>query len=165
METPIKNKRKSNFEILRIVAMLMIVAYHYAAHGVEKVKYGDVSLLDWAKGSFTNKAFTSFLMPGGEVGVALFFILTGYFLINKKKYSLTKIILESFYYGLFSLLLFAIISVCGYHIPYVDNSSMVTYLAKMLFNPATSGNWWFIASYVFLLLLSPSINEFIRKLK
>ena len=65
------NKRKSNIELLRIVAMLMIVADHLAVHGVcanllvesAKSTMGVNSV--YMQGTFINRLFTSFMSGGG----------------------------------------------------------------------------------------------------
>lgn len=67
-------ERKSNIELLRIVAMFMIVGSHLACHGVQSQLLGNNTYQIWNDGSEINKIFVSFLNPGG-VGVALFFIM------------------------------------------------------------------------------------------
>lgn len=58
--------RSSHFELLRIVAMCMIVAAHYAGHGVRHVS---IPLLNevWLSGSSINQAVTSLLIPGEKL--------------------------------------------------------------------------------------------------
>ena len=82
-----KNKvRKSSFELLRILAMLMIVADHYVLQNGVKVSdiQGGASAID----SFVLYSF--FLIPG-KIGVAIFFGLTVWFLADRDlslKYSI-----------------------------------------------------------------------------
>ena len=38
-------KRQSNIELLRIIAMLMIIAYHYLIHGIMQTLWGGNSIL------------------------------------------------------------------------------------------------------------------------
>lgn len=87
-------KRQSNIELLRILAILCIISFHY----VYKSGYvlNDLSL----KSLTINSCW--FL---GEFGVNLFILITGYFLINSKFSfkKLIKLILEvNFYYLLTS---------------------------------------------------------------
>lgn len=79
-----KLNRSSNFELLRIVAMFMIVAAHYAGHGVRHVSLPPAQSAAWLAGSLANRIFTSCLIPGGKIGVGLFFMLTGFFMIDKE---------------------------------------------------------------------------------
>lgn len=99
-------ERSSNFEMLRIIAMFMIVAAHYAGHGVRHVLFFSESKI-WLTGSFINRIFTSFLIPGGKIGVGLFFALTGYFMIDKeyKIQRLLKIILEVYFYSILMIII------------------------------------------------------------
>lgn len=55
-------KRQANIELLRIVAMLMIIGSHLALHGVQS----DWNV--WSAGNRINRVFTSFLKPGGGGG-------------------------------------------------------------------------------------------------
>lgn len=72
--------RQSNFELLRIIAMLLIVLHHSMIHGTLTTP-GKV-VLD------TGNPFTfgiyNFLAFGGKVGVYIFVLITGYFMINSK---------------------------------------------------------------------------------
>lgn len=86
--------------------MFMIVAGHYAGHGVRHVWFSSESKI-WLTGSFINRIFTSFLIPGGKIGVGLFFALTGYFMIDKeyKVQKLLKIILEVYFYSILMIII------------------------------------------------------------
>lgn len=90
--------RSSNFELLRIISMLMIVASHYVYFGVMRIGESDASL--WLSGSLAHKLFSCFLLLG-ELGVALFFMISGYFLIEKNKFSVFKIAFKTVFYSIF----------------------------------------------------------------
>lgn len=79
--------RQSNIELLRIAAMLMIVGHHMAVHGIYHVTAGENAYSVYSMGTQLNKAFTSLFAPGGEIGVAIFFMITGYFQIKKNTFS------------------------------------------------------------------------------
>ncbi len=102
----IKTKnRQSNFELLRIIAMLMIVAHHLVVHGVTQVSY--------SSGTFVNKIFASFLQPFGQIGVALFFMISGFFLCQKEKVSVKKVALEAAFYSFALGIAFIILLIIG----------------------------------------------------
>ena len=67
-----KPARNAAFELLRIIAMLFIIAHHFYVHG------GFSSI------SPTNKALMTFFEFGGKFGVAIFVMISGYFLVNSK---------------------------------------------------------------------------------
>ena len=95
-----QTNRSSNFELLRIFAMLMIVAAHFAGHGIRHVLVPELSSA-WLSGSFANRLFTSFLIPGGKIGVGIFFVLTGYFMYTAqyKASHLIKLVLQVYFYS------------------------------------------------------------------
>ncbi len=97
--------RSSNFELLRIFSMLMIVASHYAYFGVMHIGETDASL--WLSGSLAHKLFSCFLQMG-ELGVALFFMISGYFLIEKSKVSVFKIAFKTVFYSVFLGIILAV---------------------------------------------------------
>ena len=105
--------RQSNFELIRIIAMLMIVGAHYCGHGVLKVRTSN-SYNAFLQGDFFNQITTVLYSAGGKTGVALFFMITGYFLCHKKDLiSQKKIICQSlFYMLLLTLVCFNICSCC-----------------------------------------------------
>lgn len=140
--------------------MLFIVSSHLAVHGV--INTADVV---WKDGSAVNKLFSSGLMAGGGIGVALFAMLTGYFLIYNDKINLKKIVCESVYYGLFATLLFIISYALGYR--FDDISSLISLLKYVVGDailPISKGNWWFVTAYVLIVLLHPLINKLFMKL-
>ena len=151
--------RKSNIELLRIFAMLLIVGNHFAGHGVMFKWNPDVMYVVWGNGSIVNKIFCSMLSLGGEIGVAVFFMITGYFNFSNNKIRLQKFINEVIFYGV-SL---GIISVV---FKLLDSSLVISYKTCILsiFTPVTGGIWWFVTAYFFLILLSPSINQFLSRL-
>ncbi len=155
----VKVERKSNIELLRIFAIIFIVCHHFAVHGFHVMNpdiYNSYSTFD--------KMFIECLMPGGLVGVAIFFIITGYFKINNNKISLSKIILEAVFYGLLILVIYFIS--LAFSNPYPDKSAYDIFknIFTNIINPATTDVWWFLSSYIFVILLSPIINKIFSKL-
>lgn len=71
----IKKERQSNLELLRIFSMILIVMHHYAIHG-------GFDVIDM-QFNF-NKEVIRFFTFGGKLGVNLFIMISGYFLIKSK---------------------------------------------------------------------------------
>ena len=69
-------KRDSSIELLRIIVMFCIIICHFATHGGFKFdnKVIDISRLWW-----------NFIEMGGNLGVDVFVLISGYYLINSKK--------------------------------------------------------------------------------
>ena len=72
---PEKKERNSNFELLRIIAMLMIVFHHFSVHGGFNYELTDISF---------NRLWLYFISMGGKIGVDIFVLISGYFLITNK---------------------------------------------------------------------------------
>ncbi|MBQ7410437.1 MAG: acyltransferase [Clostridia bacterium] len=143
MEKVQNKERKSNFELLRIFAMILIILHHYSLHGgLFKIDSTGI-----------NKFIGTTIYFGGKLGVNLFVILSGYFLINSKFKckKVLKLILQVLFYtiGLISLYI-------------VIKGMPETNIIKKSFFPITYGTYWFFTIYIGLYVLSPFINKFLN---
>ena len=167
---PRSTERKSNFELLRIVAMLMIVAHHLAVHGVQHVLFSDQAYRVWAAGSLANRLFTFLFVPGGGTGVAVFFMLTGYFLVEKQRASVLKVCLQTVFYGLTLSALFVVLLAAhrlfgaGYAFAEFSLVMEIGMLLRHVLTPVSMGGWWFVSAYVLLVLTAPRINQLLAHL-
>lgn len=94
-------KRDSNPELIRIFSMLLIIGHHLIVHGFN-VYVND----PYNKKEYGYKTHVClFFYSGGRIGVNLFFIISGYFYINKKTISLTVVIWETIFYGILSAII------------------------------------------------------------
>jgi len=134
-----RKKRDSNLELLRIVAMLIIVANHFATKAA------------WPSGSFSNDVILDWLVIGGKTGVNCFILITGYFMIGShfKIRSLLRVYAETIFYSLALLAVFVL-----------GGSALVT-PARVLNGifPVITGTYWFVAGYIGLYLLTPYLNR------
>lgn len=143
-----KDNRISSIELLRILAMIMIVAHHLSAH----------SKIVWDSGEVIfNEIWIRFLFTGGKIGVNIFVLISGYFLVRSKSFKfikLVKLIGTVFFYSI----VIYVIMICTFDINlnYKD-------LIKICM-PITYNIWWFASSYVILYLFHPFINKIIDKL-
>lgn len=142
-----KNKtRLSNFEILRIISMILIVTFHCVYH----------SNLTFDTNSFSfNKIIHDFFYMFGELGVNCFALISGYFLVNSsfKKKKLCNLFFEVEFYNIILLLL-------AIGIGYITTiSGILTLLTPLLLN-----KYWFVTAYILLYIFSPYINKLIHAL-
>ena len=105
-----------------------------------------------AGGATLNKLFAILLIPGGRVGVALFFMISGYFQIRKATASLKRVVGETLFYSVLLQLVALILKI-----------GSLGNIARGFF-PVASGSWWYVSSYVLLMICSPVINEYYLKL-
>lgn len=139
----VRNKRSSNFELLRIVCMLLIIYGHIMmVHGYEEV--GDTSWL-------INHMFGPFC----DIAVNVFVLISGYFgikLTTKKLWKLNWMV--TFYCVVFLLMGYAM----GFH-------GFEARKDWMQFVPVVTKQYWFITVYFALCLVSPFLNKLVEVLE
>lgn len=145
----VKPERDSRFELLRIIAMLMIVFHHFAVHGFEIGQ-------NWYFSN--NRIIIYFLGMGGKIGVNLFILISSYFMIDSKFTfrKILKIVGETLFYSIGIILLLEF--VLQLNITFRPNV-----IIKSLF-PITLGQYWFVTNYIILMLISPYLNIIINNL-
>lgn len=147
-ETKAQSVRKSNIELLRMVAMLFIITFHY----VYKSGY---TFEELSVNSFIVKVF--WLL--GELGVNLFILITGYFMV-KGKFSFKKLIyliLEVNFYYWGSVLIADKLGILK------EEKTLRDYC--LMFFPTISNQYWFITSYILVYIISPYLNMLIQHME
>lgn len=138
-----KIKRKSNIEVLRIISMFLIVAHHFSVHGGFKLLQSTVSI---------NRIWVQLLQMGGKIGVDIFVIISGYFLIQSSKNKLSKVLKLWVQLLFYSLIIYLIFVIAG------DATLSIKELIKNIF-PVIFTKWWFASTYFILYLLTPYLNK------
>lgn len=146
-----RRKRDSNFELLRIVAMMMVILQHIALYG------GWPIVLEQAYGLDPNAFFIQFIYHFGKIGVWIFVLVTGYFMVGSKspvvpkflklwlQVLLTSVIIDVFF-----------VFFVGVSPDYVNWDADLT--------PFLSGNWWFATVYLIALPFMPFVNRLLSVL-
>lgn len=137
------NVRQSNFELLRILAMFLIVAHHYSVHGGWSYPYGFEM----------HKFYAQSLSFGGKLGVNLFVLITGYFSYSSRFRwrGVVSTLSKAWFYSILIVFIF-----------YLLSPSLVT--IKSLIRNILPFGYWFVTTYLVLLVLSPFVNVFISSL-
>lgn len=154
-----KADRSSNIELLRIAAMALIVSNHLVNHGILKVTSTAPYEL-WPQGSVLNRTVCAAFSTGGRIGVAVFFMITGYFLAGRERFSWSPLIRLLIKVHFFAALDFVIFLLFRALIGYGKSFSLGDMALKSFVIPITL--WWFALAYAVLLLLAPFINRGIR---
>lgn len=151
--------RNSRVELLRILSMFMIITHHYIYYGVYQKYLESPPEITGGGYGLVNKAVAHLLLPGGIIGVAIFFIIAGYFGIQNDKVKIKSIVFETASY---SLLCFAIwtILMCCHVFPLKFSLEDIT----KCFFPCAGNTYWFVTTYIILMLFKPTINVYFRKL-
>lgn len=140
----INNQRNSALEILRIISMLMIVFHHFAIHGEFKWETNFITV---------PHLWYNFIILWGKLGVNLFVLISGYFLISDKDCSINikkilKFLGQVVFYSVLIYSLFVI---------FMGESLNVESIIKAFF-PIAFQNWWFASTYFLLFLIHPFLN-------
>lgn len=142
--------RDSRFELLRLTAMLLIVAHHFCVHS--GVDFASLKGLDTY--GIVNVIFATFLASGGKVGVFLFAAITGYFLVQKNGHlsSLIRLFALTSSYSI-AFYLWAL---------YTHRTEPDLAQTLLVIIPELSTMYWFVTAYTLLYLLTPLINPALR---
>jgi peptidoglycan/LPS O-acetylase OafA/YrhL len=155
-------KRNINIEILRIFAMLFILACHMIIHFDPAAKHFNMELIaqpGW------KSAIKFLIVQYGQVGVSIFFMISGFFLV-KKSFKWERVFstwLQVFLYSA-SIFILAIFITRFTGIPTIFSDILGTqgeiiHTGVWSFAPFLNGSYWFITAYILVLLFSPFINR------
>ena len=91
------NNRHSNIELLRIIAMLMIIGYHIFVHCINVQLTDPTSITElhnfwYCTPQFSKKlCLLALISPMGQIGNTVFLLISGYFMVSKKTINLGNI--------------------------------------------------------------------------
>lgn len=133
--------RQSNFELLRIVSMLMILNLHSFV-GVSQLSYSQIDffiIIDYLRESFSICAVNCFVL------------ISGYFGISWKWKGFLGLVFQVYFYviGLFLLL-------CIFGYSHFEIKTLVSRCNCLLVS------YWFISAYLILYLVAPIFNAFVE---
>lgn len=139
-------QRDMNFELLRIIAMLFIIALHYIAHSriVEKIEVYSL-----------NYIFMDAVRALSIISVNLYVLITGYYMIQ------SKIKIKKVIYIWILTLFYSIIMLIA-SIMLGRRPQIVTMIKSFL--PFSAGIYWFVTAYLALYILTPFINKLLLSL-
>lgn len=140
--------RNSNIELLRILAMIGIIAHHLGYWGGFEYATDSLSL---------NQLWVQFIQIGGKIGVVLFIYISGYYLVKADEIRTAKVVklwLQIFFYSLPVFLVLVLFGIRSFGI--MD-------LIKNCF-PVIFQKWWFATAYLLLYILSPFLNRLLKSL-
>lgn len=139
--------RMANLELLRMIAMMMVVTIHTCNHG---------GLVDLAQKGTVSYYIVWTLYGLSFVAINVYILISGYFLVKSSfsSWRLVKMEMQILFYSMGILALFWIFG-------NVDKD--MKYLVYCL-TPVASDFYWFATMYVGMYLLSPILNTFVRAL-
>lgn len=136
--------REQSVELLRIVLMILIVFGHFMLFGYHSRTNSDGTL-----------NLSAYLSPLYLYHVDAFVFISGYFGIKLKWRKFILLIVKMVIYSLFAIGLASLLM--------PDFRITISSLFNNIY-PFSACDWWFMAQYLFLMLLSPFINAGMEKL-
>lgn len=144
-------KREANFELLRIVAMLMIITLHYLDKG---------GVLPNPGGSLGISGFLAWGLEAFCVSAVNVYVLMGAYFLAEGEYCPMRAVrlwIQTVFYsvGIVSVLLIAgIVSM-----EQIDKYRLLSYVF-----PVIEEHYWFATAYILMLLFAPLMNDGLRRL-
>ena len=136
-------KRDSNIELLRIIAMLLILILHADFISINTPNLSDIEI----------RPFESICRLGIEsltiISVNVFVLISGWFGIKAKMERFLEFIFQVIFFNILVLFLSFVLT----------HNYDINFIYIFLFTHKTQ---WFIISYIFLYLFSPILNEFCK---
>lgn len=144
--------RNSSIELLRIIAMFMILMHHFIVHNgydVLKLPLGPERIF-----------FQLVMQGGGKVGVVIFFSISAWFFLDREqtvKSNLKRVwIMER------ELLFWSLILLAFYLI--FDRADLGMKLMVKSVMPLSMGLWWYATAYAIFLALLPFLSKGLKAL-
>ena len=141
--------RQSNFELLRIIAMIMIIASHLAQHSLT----GNWQILRWPFS--LNMVWANLLGTHGQLGVCVFIFISSWFLCRAQGIHIKKLLLINLECLFYSASIFLLLKLSGLELLGVRE------LLKVLFVPWLEG-YWFVLAYFCFYLCVPALQLYSR---
>lgn len=144
-------KREANYELLRIVAMLMIITLHYLDKG---------GILPQPESAYTGAGLTAWVLEAFCVPAVNVYVLISAYFLSAGDYRPLKVVrlwLQVFFY---SAGIAAVLTLLGV-IPF---SQIDLYRALLYLFPVIEEHYWFVTAYVLMYLLAPLMNDALFRL-
>ena len=135
-------QRQSNIELLRIIAITMVLMLHFNLHGLHPDVLSSHPTFSWL--SLEGNLIESFCIAA----VNVFVLISGYFSIKLSVRSVLNLYIRCFIVGLVTYLAYVVLS---------DEAISLSAIGGRIL-AFTHNHWWFVISYLGLMAISPILN-------
>lgn len=142
-----KINRESNFELFRIICMVMVVTLHVLGHG---------GAIEGIEVNTLNFYIAHFLESFSIVAVNCYILISGYFGVNSE-FKIKKVLMLYFQILFYSIFISVTFWAVG-----IEKVSIGNLINTIL--PITTQVWWFVTLYLILYILTPYINKLMRSM-
>lgn len=129
--------------------MLMIVAHHFAYRSGMEFDTSTITV---------NRLWTQLLMYGGHVGLDVFVLISGYFLVKRDRLDLSKIVRIWLMMFTYSVAIYYILVATGVEV------DLLKEFAGAVFAPVCVEVWPFASAFFGLMLVYPFVNKLLNAL-
>lgn len=147
-----EKKRMANLELLRCLAMMMVIVLHYLGKGGLLAELKGDGMADVGMAAWLLEAFCI-------VAVNLYMLISGYFLCTSsfKLSRLLQLLLQVWLYSV-------VFGMIGAAAGIVRETSVDTHYFLTLIFPVSMEHYWFLTAYVFLYLLLPFLGMAVKRM-
>lgn len=154
------HRRLPNFEILRVLAMFLIIVGHFFVHGLRgegngvMLSYDGKSVLDTVSFGIAQS-----LWAFSSISVNLYVLISGYFLVQSKAKwgKIPSIWTQTAFYSVCIYLVFVAIGPGGRF----SIKGFISSILVVRYGAVADRTYWFVAQYIGLLALSPFLNRLV----
>lgn len=151
-QAQLHKKRMVNIEILRLLAMMMVVSLHYLAKG---------ELLPRLTGPLDAQGHLAWLLESFSIAaVDVYILISGYFLVETgfRCKRVISLVLQVMFY---TCLIPVILVVTGY----LPAEEITFYHILQYLFPTNMLHYWFVSAYVLMFLFTPVLNAAVHVMK
>lgn len=141
------NKRNSNIEVLRIIAIIMIIVSHYTVHSGINTYNLQIGL----------NRFILEIATLGNIGTVLFVLISGCFLVNDNNSTMKKTIKLWIEIAFYSIMIYIVFVILG-----IEKFSYLSLLKSIM--PITFNEYWFATTYILLFIFHKYLNIIVNSL-
>lgn len=147
-----EKKRMANLELLRCVAMMMVIVLHYQGKSAILASLTGESLGDVGTAAWLLEAFCI-------VAVNVYMLISGYFLCTTS-FKLSRLLQLLIQVWLYSV----VFGVLGAATGIISETPVDIHYFLTLIFPVSMKHYWFLTAYVFLYLLLPFVGAAVRRM-
>lgn len=151
-ENQVSTKRMANFELLRCIAMMMVVVLHFLGKGGVLAPLNSPSMQGFEYLAWVLESLCI-------VAVNVYMLISGYFLVESS-FSWKKLLRLWLQVFLYSAGIGVVSYLTGYR---PEGGYSIYYLARLLF-PITKNHYWFMTAYFYMMLFAPFLAAGVKKL-
>ena len=152
LNTSQSSARQANLELLRCVAMMMVIVLHYLGKGNLLVNLEN----EWL---YPAEALAWLLESFCIVAVNVYMFISGYFLCTSA-FKLSRLIQLWLQVWMYSV----VIGLIGAFTGVMEETAFDTHFLLTLIFPVSMNHYWFMTAYIFLYVLLPLLGMAVRKM-